>query len=225
MRIGVPKSLNDAVESETARLVGEALAKLKAAGVELVRADIPGLMDPNDKLSFRIALYKVTVDQPAYAKKFGIKLDLRGYAESIVSPDVKGLFSALVKGESPSIPKEMYAEAVHRPALIKAYADYFAQQKVAAIAFPTVPLPAAPIGDEQETLLDGKKVPTFPTFIRNTNPGSNAGVPGLLLPMGMTKSGLPVGFALDGCSAQEFAAPMLDGCRTCARPETCLMKG
>jgi len=38
---------------------------------------------------------------------------------------------------------------------------------------------AAPIGDDQETMLDGKKVPTFATFIRNTNPGSDAGVPGL----------------------------------------------
>ena len=66
------------------------------------------------------------------------------------------------------------------------------------MAFPTVPLPAAPIGDDQETLLDGKKVPTFPTFIRNTDPGSNAGVPGLSVPMGTTRNGLPVGFALDG---------------------------
>jgi mandelamide amidase len=200
LRIGVPKALNDGVETETARVMGDSLAKLKAAGVELVEADMPGLMELNNKLSFPIALYEVTIDLPAYAKKFGIKLDLKGYAETIASPDVKGLFGALVKGEPPSIPKKVYEEAikVHRPTLIKAYADYFAKQKVAAIAFPTVPLPAAPIGDDQETLLDGKKVPTFPTFIRNTDPGSNAGIPGLTVPMGMTKSGLPVGFALDG---------------------------
>jgi mandelamide amidase len=200
LRIGVPKSLNDGVETQTARLMGEALAKLKAAGVELVEADMPGLMDLNNKLSFPIALYEVTVDLPAYAKKFGIRLDLKGYADTIASPDVKGLFGALVKGEPPSIPKKVYDEAIkkHRPALIRMYASYFTQQKVAAMAFPTVPLPAAPIGDDQETLLNGKKVPTFPTFIRNTDPGSNAGVPGLSVPMGMTKEGLPVGFALDG---------------------------
>lgn len=200
LRIGVPKALNDGVETETARLMGESLAKLRAAGVELVEADMPGLMELNNKLSFPIALYEVTVDLPAYAKKFGIKLDLKGYADTIASPDVKGLFGALVKGEPPSIPKKVYAEAmkVHRPALIKTYADYFAKQKVAAIAFPTVPLPAAPIGDDQETLLDGKKVPTFATFIRNTDPGSNAGVPGLTVPMGVTKGGLPVGIELDG---------------------------
>ena len=81
---------------------------------------------------------------------------------------------------------------------MKAYDDYFTKNKVAAIVFPTTPLPAAPIGDDQETTLDGKKVPTFGIFIRNTDPGSNAGLPGLSLPIGLTKNGLPVGLELDG---------------------------
>lgn len=200
LRIGVPKSLNEGVSAETARLMAEALAKLKAAGVVLVEADIPGLMKLNDAVGFPVALYEVTVDLPAYAKKNGIPLDLKGYAETIASPDVKGLFSALAKGEPPTIPKKVYEEVLktHRPALMKAYDDYFSKYRVAAIAFPTTPLPAAPIGDDQETTLDGKKVPTFPTFIRNTDPGSNAGIPGLSLPIGVTKNGLPVGLELDG---------------------------
>ncbi|MEW6110698.1 MAG: indoleacetamide hydrolase [Thermodesulfobacteriota bacterium] len=200
LRIGVPKSLNEGVEAETERLMADTLAKLKAAGVELVEADIPNLMELNNKLSFPIVLYEVTIDLPAYAKNHGIKLDFKGYADKAASPDVKGLFGALVKGEPPSIPKNVYDEAinVHRPALVKAYADYFSQNKVVAMVFPTVPLPAAPIGDDQETMLDGKKVPTLGTFIRNTDPGSNAGVPGLTVPMGMTKDGLPVGLELDG---------------------------
>jgi len=200
LRIGVPKSLNDGVEAETGRLMVDTLAKLEAAGVELVEADIPGLMELNSKVGFPVALYEVTIDLPAYAKTYGIKLALKGYAEKAASPDVKGLFAALVKGEPPSIPKNVYEEAikVHRPTLMKAYADYFSRNEVVAMVFPTVPLPAAPIGDDKETMLDGKKVPTFDTFIRNTDPGSNAGVPGLSIPMGMTKDGLPVGLELDG---------------------------
>ena len=200
LRFGVPKVLNDGVDAETGRLMNGALAKLKAAGADLVEADMPGLMELNNKLSFPIALHEVTIDLPAYAKKSGIKLDLKGFAGTVASPDVKGLFGALSKGEPPTIPRKVYDEAmkVHRPALIRTYADYFAKEKFAAIAFPTVPLTAAPIGDDQETLLEGKKVPTFTTFIRNTDPGSNAGLPGLSVPIGMTKDGLPVGFALDG---------------------------
>jgi len=45
-----------------------------------------------------------------------------------------------------------------RPALQAAYRDYFRDQNVAAIAFPTTPLPARPIGQDKEVELNGKKV-------------------------------------------------------------------
>ncbi len=200
LRLGVPNALNDGVDAETARVMGTALARMKAAGVVLVEADVPGLLALNAKVSFPVALYEVTIDLPAYARRYGIGLDFKGFAEQVASPDVKGLFAALAKGEPPSVTKSVYDEAikVHRPMLQKAYAGYFARHKVAAIVFPTTPLAAAPIGDDQETELDGKKVPTFATFIRNTDPGSNAGIPGLSIPAGLNKAGLPIGLELDG---------------------------
>ena len=58
--------------------------------------------------------------------------------------------------------------------------------------------PAAPIGDDETVALNGERVPTFFTFIRNTSPGSVAGIPGISLPAAMTASGLPLGLELDG---------------------------
>jgi indoleacetamide hydrolase len=46
-------------------------------------------------------------------------------------------------------------------------------------------------------MLNGVPVSTLSTFIRNLAPGSAAGIPGLSLPAGMTKAGLPVGMAID----------------------------
>jgi mandelamide amidase len=46
--------------------------------------------------------------------------------------------------------------------------------------------------------LNGVQVPTFPTYIRNTDPGSNAGIPGISIPLGLNKAGLPLGLELDG---------------------------
>ncbi|MDR7482219.1 MAG: indoleacetamide hydrolase [Armatimonadota bacterium] len=201
LRIGVPrKYFYDNLDAATQRLMEAALAKMKEAGIVLVQADIPDLADLNRKVSFPIALYEVTVDLPKYLKRYGIPLDFRGVAAQVASPDVKGLFDALAAGKPPSVPRKVYEQAikVYRPKLKAAYANYFASQRVAAIVFPTTPLPAAPIGDDNETVLNDKKVPTFVTFIRNTDPGSNAGIPGLSIPIGMTQSGLPVGMELDG---------------------------
>ena len=36
------------------------------------------------------------------------------------------------------------------------------------------------------------------TYIRNTDPASNAALPGLSMPAGMTATGLPVGMEFDG---------------------------
>ena len=47
-------------------------------------------------------------------------------------------------------------------------------------------------------MLNGTSVDTFATMIRNTDPGSNAGIPGLAMPAGMGPTGLPIGIELDG---------------------------
>ncbi len=200
LRLGVPRAMYADIDPETARVMDGALARLKAEGVVLVEADVPNLVDLNNKVSFPVALYEVTQDLPAYLKRYHTGVDFATLAEKTASPDVHGLFAALLKGEPPSVPKKVYQDAIKkfRPQLKAAYAGYFKQHKVAAIVFPTTPLPAAPIGDDKDTELNGKRVPTFPTFIRNTDPGSNAGIPGLTIPAGLTHSGLPVGMELDG---------------------------
>ena len=53
-------------------------------------------------------------------------------------------------------------------------------------------------GSGKVSINGGPLVDTFGTFIRNTDPGSNAGIPGLSLPAGLTAGGLPVGLELDG---------------------------
>jgi hypothetical protein len=87
---------------------------------------------------------------------------------------------------------------MHRPKLQETYRRYFAQRGVAVMIFPTTPLPAAKIGEDDTVVLNGMPVPTLATYIRNLGPGSTAGIPGMSLPAGMTKAGLPVGIAIDG---------------------------
>jgi len=201
LRVGVEKAYYfKGLDSETEKLTLAALDKLKGAGAEIVEVSMPGLADLNNKVSFPVALYEANVDLAKYLKKFGIPLDVKGVAAQIKSPDVRGVFDAMVVPGAPkAMPTEAYKAALAtRPQLQKLYADTFAKNKIAVLAFATTPLPAAPIGDDQTTKLNGKDVPTFPTFIQNTDPGSNAGIPGLSVPIGRTQAGLPLGLAMDG---------------------------
>jgi Asp-tRNA(Asn)/Glu-tRNA(Gln) amidotransferase A subunit family amidase len=160
----------------------------------------PASATSTTRLASRIALYEVGPDLTAYLAAEGNGIGFDQVVAGIASKDVAGAFAA-----AKTIPKEAYDAAIMtgRPQLQKLYANYFKANDVDAVIFPTTPLPARPINPDGDTgkdtvELNGKEVPTFPTYIRNTDPGSNAGIPGLSLPAGLTKSNLPVGLELDG---------------------------
>ena len=199
-RIGVPRGhYYENLHPETARVAEEALAALAVAGAVLVEADMPDVPRLDEAAGFPIALYETVIDLDCYLSGHGLPIDYAGLAGAAASPDVAGLLQSLTTPEG-VIPEAVYREAldVTRPALQAAYADYFASNRVAAAIFPTTPLPAARIGEDETVDLNGEQAPTFLTFIRNTGPSSVAGIPGVTLPAGLSADGLPIGMELDG---------------------------
>ncbi len=198
LRIGVPRGLFwESLHPDTARIAEDTLKTLAKAGVVLVEADIPDVGALDQAAGFPIALYESIVDLDRYLAGHKTGLDFRKVVAEVASPDVKGILSSLL-GEM-AVPEPAYREAltVHRPRLQRAYADYFRRERVEAVIFPTTPLPAARIGEDETVMLNGAAVPTFTTFIRNTSPASVAGIPGLSLAAGLTPAGLPVGMEID----------------------------
>jgi mandelamide amidase len=200
-RFGVPPSMWSGLDKSLQDVVDAARKKLTDAGAVLVDKDIDGLFDLNTKLSFPIALHEPIEDIPAYLKASGIEaITLADIAAKIASPDVKGAFGAITADAF----GKAYPDAVGtlRPQLQKLYESYFRDNNLDAILFPTTIAPAPAIdtakGSAEMSINGGKPVPTFDTMIRNTDPGSNAGIPGLSLFAGMTASGLPVGLEIDG---------------------------
>ena len=199
LRLGVPRAhFWESLDAEVARLMADVLARLEDAGAVLVEADIRDVGRLDADAGFPIALYETVVDINAYLAGHGSKMTYKELVAQCASPDVAGLLQSLA-GDG-AIPEAAYREArdVLRPQLQAAYRDHFRRHDVAAVVFPTTPLPAAPIGDDETVLLNGERVPTFPTFIRNTSPGSVAGIPGISIPAAQTATGLPLGLELDG---------------------------
>jgi mandelamide amidase len=201
VRIGIPASFWAGLERQVGTVVAEARSRLAAAGVAFVDVDLPGLAELNGKVSFPIALHEPIADLPAYLAATGARgIDIAQIAQQIASPDVKGAFGA-IQGD---VMGAGYNDAIriHRPQLQALYADYFRANRLDAMLFPTTVAAAVPIdaanGSGKFSIDGGAPVETFATFIRNTDPGSNAGIPGLAFPAGATASGLPVGLELDG---------------------------
>jgi len=200
VRLGVVEAFTGGLSAEVQTVWDAATAKLQEAGVTLVPVEMPEVMALNEKIGFPIALYEVGRDLPAFLDEWKTGVSLQQVADGVASPDVQFVFGNFVVGDK-TMPLEAYEAAMgsFRPQLQALYAETFAEYRLDALVFPTTILAAPPKEGSGETVeMDGQQVPTFQTFIRNTDPGSNAGIPGLSLPIGLTEAGLPVGLELDG---------------------------
>jgi len=206
LRIGIPRDPFFAdLDPELAAVIAGALARLREAGCILVPADMPDLAGLSAAAG-AISYYEQSRDLDAYLAAAGSPLRTRDVAMQIASPDVAAIFESDVLG-SAAITLAAYREAMehHRPRLQAAYDAHFREQRLAAIALPTTVLPARPIGEDRDVELNGRRVPTFATYLRNTRIMTIAGIPGLSLPAGLTAAGLPVGIEFDAAAGGDRA--------------------
>jgi len=199
LRLGVARrsffaDLDPAVEEA----VDEALRRLRDRGAILVEVEIPDLEALNAGVGFPVALFEAGTDVPVYLEANHTGVSLEELVRAIASPDVKAVYEQSVIGPG-AIPESVYRDAIEvfRPQLQAAYRRTFEDFALDALVFPTTPLPARPIGQDQTVELNGRQVSTLLTYIRHTDPGSNAGIPGVSVPIGLTGNGLPVGIELD----------------------------
>lgn len=199
LRFGLPeRHFQESLHVEVAAVLESAVARLQEAGVEFVRADLPEVVRLNAAVSFPIVLHETRFALQRYLSDAQLSLTVEELHARIASPDVKTLVGMAIAGHVSQADYDI-ALLRDRPRLQQAYRDYFTENRVDAILFATTPLPACPIdGSDQTVLLNGRRVPTFDTFIRNTDPASNGGIPALSLPAGLSSVGLPIGIELDG---------------------------
>ncbi len=210
LKIGIPAAFWTDLDDGVKTVALAAKQKLAAAGVVFVDADLAGIIALNDSMSFPIALHEPVAAIPAYLTANNAPVTTVAQVQAgLASPDVVGAFGAIAG----DVFAAAYAAAMvpatgGRAQLQKLYKDYFTAQGVECVMFPTTLLAAPKIdaatgsssgtlpytvgGVAKQTARD-----TFGTCIYNTDPCTNAGIPSLSIPAGLT-GGLPVGMEIDG---------------------------
>jgi len=216
LRLGVPRlPFWQDLEPALQTLAEQALERLAAAGMTLVEFDLPELPGLSAQAGFPIALYEFEHDMRACLQRQSNGITLATLLEQVGSPDVQAVLADLRAGKG--VPEQDYQHALKaRARLQQRYAQAFASHRVDALVFPTTPRTAARIGEDDTVLLNGRRMPAFATFIRNTDPGSIAALPGVSIPVGLVGPAcgdlpavdppavklpavnLPAGLALDG---------------------------
>ena len=203
LRLGIDRAFFFAdLDPEVAQMVEAVMALLEAAGVVFVNVQITGLAAAITATTSPISRHDAGPTLSQYLLDHEATTSLGEVSEQVLSPDVKLAFDRFMLPGTPQVVTETaYAAAcsLDRPALQRTMAACFADHAIAALLFPTTMVAATPIGADETVRINGVEM-SFATAIgRNILPGSTAGLPGLVIPTGLTASTkLPLSIELDG---------------------------
>lgn len=198
IRLGVPDAyFFDELDTSVATATGQALETLREAGVTLI--PVPGAEFGRlyRSAGFAVTLFETRSAMEAFLAHHGIPVAYDALVAGIAGPDVRAIMEDIGRRD-PAEFAAAYDRAIskERPALQALYAETLASQRLDGIVFPTSKLPPTRI-DEPTAAAEGV-TPVFEVMIENTGPGSLAGVPGVTIPCGYDKNGVPLGLAIDG---------------------------
>jgi len=193
---GVPKKyFFEVIHPDTQKVTEEAIREVQKMGGGIKEVEVKH-MDLATPTGFNIVLAECIYLMEDYLKGFDPQATVDKYLDQF-GPDVKGALGSQ-KGtpESKPVPGYLYAKSVRedRNKMISGFKE--AMSGLDALLLPTTPLPASKIGEDVETELEGKKVNTFLTFIRNCDPVSVVGYPAVSVPAGYSQAGLPIGLQI-----------------------------
>jgi len=190
LRIGVPQAyFHDLLDPVVEQAFSRALDRLEHAGATLVVADLPGAGELSIQASTVVAFFEAPRDLAAFLNEQNTGVTLQQLIAMIASPDVLALFQL-----AGSVTEDQYLLVQNQvlPLLRQLYQDYFNENDLDVMVYPSVPLPAPLIGQET-VMLNGVAVPIFNAFLHNSHYTPTIGAPTLTLPIGQGPHLLPLG--------------------------------
>jgi mandelamide amidase len=200
VRIGVsPAFLSDGLDRESERLTAEAIRKLKDADVEIVVAELPEPLRQASPVVGALIRYEALDNFATYLQeeRTGVTLD------ALISQAGPNLEFLLAMARNPG-PREAYLSFLRQQEEIKlAAGEYFRAHRIEALAFPPVMMSAFLQGDSPVIRVGDRDMDQLQAIGRNMGLGSCASLSCLVLPIGLTRSGLPVALEFDAPSGSD----------------------
>ncbi len=204
LRLGVPRrDFFDKLQPEVRSAIESALTQLRAQGAtlvetELVASDGRSVHELAEFAAFPLVAYETIHNFEKNLKELDAPfnaLSISDIAAQVASPDVKAVLEHMI---AEPISDELYSQTLAaRDLILETYADAFARDSLDAFVYPLLGFVAPVIGGSTVNV-DGEELPHFQTSIRNTDPGSTAGQPGISIPVPVPAGALPVGLGIEG---------------------------
>lgn len=191
VRLGIAPFYHSDLDPEIQQVTQEAYRKLQQAGAVLVNVDISSEMKSAFDVAATIMLYETMPSISRFLKEqqTGVGFD---QLLSQVAPEMQEFMKHTALPPSRP-PEEAFRSMVAQRAKIReATARFYRDHRIDALAYPAISALPAPIGEESDALVSGKKISFFQAYGRNTALGPVASLASLVVPVGLSKDGLPI---------------------------------
>ncbi len=197
-RLAVPSIAWSGLDAELERVATMALQKLHDAGIELVRAELPEPLHSGIATTMDILCYEVVAAEKTYLREYSTGVDFERMLAQVGAPLRHRFDTRFIAGGAHAVSSGRYQRAIEKLEVLRAAtAAYFGEHRLTAMVFPPAMTTALPIGVEDEITVRGAAITVRTAMLRNTVHASCGGAPGLVLPAGLTATGLPVALEFD----------------------------
>lgn len=200
-RIGVARDFYfDMLHPDVERITNESIRKLADAGAIIVEANVPNVRELVAEITDPVQTYHLLPSFSRYLEESGADISFDDIVAQL-SDDIAEAFAEYVVAGAPSRPSDEEFVRIRDerlPVFRQTMADYFTDNSLDGMIFPCTQMAATPIGQDVEVELNGKMVSFYGVMGRNIAPGSTTGIPGLVVPAGLDRDGLPVSIEFDG---------------------------
>lgn len=197
-RIGIPHQLLRDLAPAVESAFSGALDRMRE-DYDIVELDFADVLTFTDAAEMPIVLYESKqLLSVAAANALGMEQHaaFAALVEGTASPDVRGILESVQ--QNPTSADEYTAAMAATYSARSAYNELLAMNNLDAVAIPSAPATAAPLGVGEMIEHLGKDTSTFGLYTRNTGQGTMLGVPMLTIPAEVPEGSLPVGFTLQG---------------------------
>ena len=201
LRLGIAENLMTVSTPAVIQVIEAALTKLKKAGVTIVPVDLMPLRELQIAASAGVIDMEFPGVMRSYLEAYAPHLSIEALINAVASPTVKSFTKERLEK---TFDAEAYSKATGEDltAYQTAWQALLIENEIDAIAFPTTPDVALPLAEDDSVLQDGEVVFSW-FYFRHTGMGAVGQRPGISIPAGLSKSGMPVGLELDGLPGKD----------------------
>lgn len=194
-RVGIPEAfLWQGLDHLVEKRCREAVARLEAQGVEVIKLDDSHLGELNASVQFAVPFYEFFIDFPRFLLDEGLEWRFHSILEQISDIQVRNLLQRQLQQCSVSW-DDYLAGLCTTGDLRTAWLEMFSEHQLDVLVYPTVSC-AVP------RLTEAHDPAVFEQLVRNTDIASSAGAPSLTLPVGIAGE-LSVGLSVDGLPGED----------------------